>query len=149
MVVDLDLRRPKIANYLGLNLAKSLNDVLEGTADLADALVNPSVPRLVVLPTNRPVARSAELLASNKIEYLIKDLRERYTSRIVIFDLPPLLNVDDAIAVLPKLDCVLLVIGNGMSTEAEIEESMRHLSHVNLLGVVLNKAELEVKPYYY
>lgn len=147
MLVDLDLRQPSISRYLGLPEHLSLNEVLDASASLPQALVNPDIPRLVILPTQRPVARPAEILSSAKIGNLIAELRDRYDSRIVIFDLPPLLDTDDAIAVLPQIDCVLLVVGEGMSTKAEITECLRHLPPANLLGVVLNKAEVAVKPY--
>ncbi|OYY92899.1 MAG: protein tyrosine kinase [Hydrogenophilales bacterium 28-61-23] len=149
MLVDFDLRKPHVGKYLGLPEHLSLNEVLDGAASLPEALVNPDIPRLVILPTLRPVARPAEILSSAKISNLIAELRERYDSRIVIFDLPPLLNTDDAISVLPQIDCVLLVVGEGMSTKAEIEECKRHLPSKNLLGVVLNKAESITKPYAY
>jgi hypothetical protein len=149
MVVDFDFRRPKVGSYLGLKMEKSMNEYLDGNADLPDVLVNPGIPRLVILPTRKPIPKAAEVLSSTKIDSLIKELRDRYTSRIVIFDLPPLLNVDDSIAVLPKLDCVLFVIGNGMSSKSELEESVRLLSASNMLGVVLNKANAETRAYYY
>lgn len=149
MLVDFDLRRPKVGDYLGLPMEKSLNDYFDGKAELQDVLVNPSLPRFVVVPTKDHVQHSAELLSSPKVDGLIKDLRERYESRIVIFDLPPILNADDAIAVLPKIDCVLMVVGNGMSTEQEIEDSLRHLPEANLIGTVLNKAEADTRSYYY
>jgi Mrp family chromosome partitioning ATPase len=79
---------------------------------------------------------------------LVADLREKYASRIVIFDLPPVLNTDDAIAVLPKMDCVLMVVGDGVSTSADIEESLRLVPDEKLLGVVLNKAEAASTQYY-
>lgn len=144
MLVDFDLRRPKVGTYLGLPRDRSLNDVLEGGATLAEALVNPDLPRLVVLPTAQPVATPSETLASRKVGNLIAEMRERYASRIVIFDLPPLLGTDDAIAVLPQMDCVLLVVGEGMSSKAEVAESLRHVPADNLLGVILNKAEAAV-----
>lgn len=149
MVVDFDFRRPRIGAYLGLKMEKSINEYLDGSAELSEVLVNPGIPRLVILPTRKPVQKAAEVLSSKKIDSLIKELRDRYESRIVIFDLPPLLNVDDSIAVLPKLDCVLFVVGNGMSSKSELEESMRLLSAQNLLGVVLNKAQTENRAYYY
>lgn len=149
MLVDFDLRRPKIGAYLGIPMEKSLNDLLDGTAELADMLVNPDMPRLVVLPTRNPVKKSSETLSSKKIADLIKDLRERYESRIVIFDLPPVLVTDDAIALLPQIDCVLMVVANGMSTKREIEDSLRHLPAANLIGTILNKAESEPVGYYY
>ncbi|MDO8989445.1 MAG: CpsD/CapB family tyrosine-protein kinase [Sideroxyarcus sp.] len=149
MLVDFDLRRPKVGAYLGIHMEKSLNDLLEGTAELQDVLVNPDMPRLVVLPTKSAVRHSSETLSSSKVADLIKDLREHYKSRIVIFDLPPLLVTDDAIALLPQIDCVLMVVANGMTTKREIEDSLRLLPTANLIGTILNKAEVDQKAYYY
>ena len=149
MLVDFDLRRPRIAQYLGLNQEKSFNDFLNGEAKLSDIIVNPSIPQLTVIPTNKPVKKSSESLSSSRIKNLIVELKERYDSRIVIFDLPPILNADDAMVLLPQVDCVLLVVGNGLHTESEISETMRLLSRYNILGVVVNKAEVEQRNYYY
>ncbi|MFC7408432.1 CpsD/CapB family tyrosine-protein kinase [Hydrogenophaga atypica] len=149
VLVDFDLRRPRVASYLGIQKTPSLNEVFSGDAELPDALVNPNLPRLVVLPTNRPVPKAAELLSSKKIAHMIRDLRERYQDRIVIFDLPPMMAGDDVMAVLPNIDCVLMVVGNGNSTRREIEESMRHVPADRLLGVVLNKAEAATRQGYY
>jgi capsular exopolysaccharide synthesis family protein len=149
MLVDFDLRRPKVGTYLGIPMEKSLNDFLEGTASLQDVLVNPELQRMVVLPTRSPVRNSAETLSSRKVADLIKDLRQRYKSRIVIFDLPPLLVADDALAIFPQIDCVLMVVANGMSTRREIEDSLRLLPAAKLIGTILNKAEVETQAYYY
>lgn len=147
LLVDFDLRRPKVGAYLDLPMDKSLNDLLAGEAELQEILINPTLPRFVVLPTLKPIAHSTEVLSSPKVGSLIADLRERYDSRIVIFDLPPLLSSDDAITVLPKFDCVLLVVANGMSSKKEIEDSLHHLATANLIGTVLNKAEPENRSY--
>lgn len=149
MLVDFDLRRPKIGSYLGIPMDKSLNDFLEGTASLPDVLINPDFPRLVVLPTRNSVKNSAETLSSKKIVDLIKDIRERYESRIVIFDLPPMLVSDDVFVLLPHIDCILMVVANGVSTKLEIEDSLRHIPAAKLIGTILNKAEAELIPYYY
>jgi protein-tyrosine kinase len=138
LLVDFDLRRPSVANTLGLSRKLSLNDVLSGACDLPDALVHPDMDRLMVLPTNRPVANSSEVLSSGRVSDIVQDLRNRYSERIIVFDLPPVLAADDVMAVLPRMDCVLLVIGNGVSSEKEIEVSMERLKKANLLGVVLN-----------
>jgi hypothetical protein len=147
LLVDFDLRRPKVGEYLGLPMDKSLNELLADEAELQEVLVNPTLPRFVVLPTRRPVPLSTEVLSSPSVSNLITELRERYDSRIIIFDLPPLLSSDDAITVLPKFDCVLLVVANGMNSKKEIEESLHHLATVNLIGTVLNKAEPETRSY--
>jgi len=149
VLVDFDLRKPRVASYLGLKSVKSINDLLAGSAELSDVMVNPGIPGLTVLPTNKPVAKASETLSSKNIQNLITELRERYDSRIVIIDLPPILTADDAMVLLPQVDCVLLVVSNGMNTESEMDETMRLLSKANLLGVVLNRIEDDPKSYYY
>lgn len=149
LLVDLDLRRPRVAEALGLRRDVSLNEVLVGNSLVEDALVNPGIPRFVVLPTQRPVPNSAEILSSTRAAALLSELRERYADRIVILDLPPVLAADDVLALLPRVDCVLLVVGNGVSTQKEIEESMNRLSKNNLLGVVLNKDDAPSRSAYY
>ena len=148
LLVDLDLRRPKVASYLGLTGGRSLNDVLRGSAAVSEAMVNPGIPRLVVIPTYESEPSPAEALSSQRGRALIKEMRDRYSDRVVILDLPPLLHTDDAITVLPDIDCVLLVIGNGEASKAEIEDSLRNLPALNIVGVVLNKAEASGGSYY-
>lgn len=149
LLVDFDLRRPRVASSLGLRPEVSLNQVLAGNAAVEDAMVNPGIPRFVVLPTQRPVPSSAEVLGSSKVAMLMSELREHYSDRIVVVDLPPVLAADDVLAILPRVDCVLMVVGNGNSTRKEIDESMNRLSKFNLLGVVLNKDDVSVGNAYY
>ena len=149
LLVDFDLRRPSVAKSLGINRSLSLNDVLDGRVEVGEALVNPGIQRFVVLPTNRPVTRASEVLSSAKVGNLINELRERYSDRVVIFDLPPVLAADDVMTVLPRIDCVLMVVGSGSSTQSEIEEAMNRLSRANLLGVILNKDSSVVQNAYY
>ena len=149
LLVDFDLRRPSVARYLGLDRTVSLNDFLDGHANIDEALVNPGIERFVVLPTNQPVIGASEVLSSAKVGNLVGELRERYSDRIVIFDLPPVLAADDVMSVLPRVDCVLLVVGSGVSTQNEVEETMNRLSKANLLGVVLNKDEAPAQNAYY
>ncbi|MDD2046723.1 CpsD/CapB family tyrosine-protein kinase [Pseudomonas putida] len=148
LLVDFDLRRPRVGASLGLSMEKSLNELLSNKAGLEDVMVNPTLPRFVVLPTREPIPLSTELLSSPKVSNLIGELRERYDSRICIFDLPPLLSSDDAITLLPKFDCVLLVVANGSNNKKEIEDCMYHLATANLIGTVLNKAGPQPRSYY-
>lgn len=142
MLVDFDLRRPSVSKYLGLSSGPTLNDVLSGDATVAESLVNPGLDRFVILPTAIPVKHSSEVLSSRKVSNLITEFRERYAERIVIFDLPPLLGTDDAMIMLKQVDCVLVVVGNGMVSKTDLEESMRYVDQDKLLGTVLNKAKI-------
>lgn len=149
LLMDFDLRRPQIAPLLGLDRDCSLNQFLTGSAEIEDAMVNPGIPRLVVLPTLQPVPNSSEVLGSGKVAGLMNELRERYVDRVIVVDLPPVLAVDDVLAILPRVDCVLMVVGNGASTRKEIEEAMSRLSKFPLLGVVLNKDDAPSGSDYY
>lgn len=150
MLVDFDLRRPTVAKYLGLPSGPSLNDVLSGDASVSESLVNPGLDRFVVLPTAMPVRHSSEMLSSQKVSSLVKDFRERYEERIVMFDMTPILGSDDAMIIMSQVDCVLVVIGNGMVSKTELQESMRHVDSNKLLGTVLNKAEhIQTRQGYY
>ncbi|OSZ75419.1 CpsD/CapB family tyrosine-protein kinase [Hydrogenophaga sp. IBVHS1] len=149
LLVDFDLRRPRVASSLGLNGRISLNEVLTGNARVEQAMVNPGIPRFVVLPTLQSMPNSAELLGSSRVAALMGELREHYSDRIVVVDLPPVLAVDDVLAILPRIDCVLMVVGNGTSTRKEIDEAMSRLSKFQLVGVVLNKDDAPSRNAYY
>ncbi len=148
LLADFDLRRPKLATYLGLPKEDALYECIEGRRAVKDALVNPGIPRLVVLANATAVSNASELLSSQRVKDLVLDLRRRYERRILIFDLPPVLTADDTMAFLPQMDCALLIAASGTSTKSEDEESQRLLASSNLLGVVLNKAEDYQRPYY-
>jgi Mrp family chromosome partitioning ATPase len=74
------------------------------------------------------------------MSHLVKDIRDRYTSRIIIFDLPPLLHIDDALTFLPQVQSSLLVVEDGVNTPGEIKQCLHLLENSNLLGTVYNKA---------
>ncbi len=148
LLADLDLRKPKIATYLGITPTTSLGDVLEAKADLSEAMVNPGIPRLVVLPNSRSLPNASALLMGSHVQGLVTELRDRYRSRLVIFDLPPLLATDDALAFMPYVDCVLMVVADGMTTASELEASVRLLNATPLIGTVLNKSNTHNSSYY-
>ena len=75
------------------------------------------------------------------MQELLPELRNRYASRIVIFDLPPLLATGDTLAFLHNFDCALLVVENGRNTADELLEAKRLLQGTNFLGWVLNKGD--------
>lgn len=151
-LVDLDFYRPRVAQYLGIKEPPSVLDFFEGTRTLQEVTVKPDLTDVLVLANERVTRRGAELLTSPKTDELIARTVNEYGSRVVIFDMSPLLGCDDTIAFLPKVDCVLLVVASGQSREPEIRESLRILEKANIVGTVLNKApstSLVGNHYYY
>ncbi len=148
LLVDLDMRNPSVHNYFGFKPEHGLVDHLAGDMEISSLLVHPGIERLVLLPSAKAIQHSSELISTPEMADLIDDITNRYTSRIILFDLPPLLHIDDALIFLPKVQSSLLVVEEGVSTPAEVRESMRYLESSNLLGTVYNKArEHEHSPY--
>ncbi len=148
LLVDADLRRPSIHKYFNFEPEYGLLDYLQGEVDLKDLFVNPVFKRLLLLPGRNTTTESSELLSSPRMISLVNDLKSKYQSRIIIFDLSPLLNIDDALVFLPNVDSALLVVENGKNTQSEVQDSLRLLEGTNLIGTVLNKADEESRDYY-
>lgn len=140
MLVDLDMREPGVLRTFGINTDIALMDHLHGACSVSDILINPDLERLVILPSKKDPRYSSELLSSPAMKSLINDLTTRYESRIIIFDLPALLENDDALTFIPVVDAALLVIEDGVTNSEEIETSIQLLESTNIVGTVLNKA---------
>jgi protein-tyrosine kinase len=150
LLVDLDLQRPTVANYLGIKCQQGLRGVLEGQLSLADATIRTHADNceLMVLPTEA-TTHSSELFGSRAMNTMLQDIRRGFKSRTVIFDLPPILQGDEVLAILPRIDCVLLVTAAGISTQHQIIECNRHLQSTEVVRLVLNKAHEPAGGYHY
>jgi protein-tyrosine kinase len=141
LLVDCDLRRPAIAGMFGLAPKYGLDDVLRGDAHIGQCLYHPeNVERLVVLPARSPLDHSSEILAGPQGRSLVSDVRGRYPERIIVFDLPPVLGADDALAFLPQVECALVVVAEHATRRDDLLRCMELLHKTPILGTVLNKA---------
>ncbi|MCF6355769.1 MAG: CpsD/CapB family tyrosine-protein kinase [Candidatus Polarisedimenticolaceae bacterium] len=140
LLVDMDLRRPKLHSYFPGIPGLGISDYLLNDVELSGILINPGIERLVILPGHKPFSSSSETLSSPKMVELVEELKSRYPSRIVLFDLPPVLPCDDVIAFAPYVDAALLVIEDGKTQENELKRAVELLDSVNILGTVLNKS---------
>ncbi|NWF72173.1 MAG: CpsD/CapB family tyrosine-protein kinase [Nitrospirae bacterium] len=142
LLVDANLMRPAVHEVFGLgDDCPGLTDYLLDDEPLDGLLLHPGIERFVFLPGGAPVSSSTELLTSPKMVNLVQEMRHRYRSRIVIFDLPPLLHQADVLAFSPYTDALLLVVEEGKTTAEEVKSAMSLLTKSHpLLGTVLNKA---------
>ncbi len=150
LLVDLDLRRPMIAQYLGLDGTGGVLSVLEGRAPLSSTVVKASLGpnSMLVLPGSVSSSGSSEWMASQTMGALLQTIKRDFRSRTVIFDLPPMLLGDDVISILPRVDAVLLVAAVGTTSSAEIKECQKHLQRIPVVRVVVNKATENAGSYY-
>lgn len=146
VLVDADLRHPRVHQLLGLSDGIGLADVLAGTTELETALVSLPEYNLTILPAGRPPSNPAELLSATSMRQLIDTLRQRY-DRIVI-DMPPAAPLADVRILTPLVDGVVFIVRAGATTKPAIEHALQAIDRSKLVGLVLNDSTAEAAPGY-
>lgn len=137
LLIDADLRRPKLAEYLGLEGAVGLTDLLIGRVELDDVVQQWGEGNLFVLPAGQVPPNPSELLGSRRMVELLAQMEEHYD--YVIFDSPPLLPVTDA-AILSRLTGgAIIVAAAGRTLRTQFSGALKALENVDapVLGVIL------------
>ena len=137
LLVDADLRRPKVASYMGLEGSVGLTDVLIGRVALSDVVQEWGRGRLSVLPAGTVPPNPSELLGSAAMGRLITELRSKFD--VVLFDTPPLLPVTDAAILSRFVGGVILVVASGRANRHHVEGAISALENVGskVSGIVL------------
>jgi protein-tyrosine kinase len=145
LVVEADTRHAGLCRALGLNGLPGLTDYLLRDVPLEELLIDPGFGRCVLLPAGAPVPGSSEALGSARMQDLVLELKRRYPDRLVIFDLPPLLDAADGIAVLPWVEALLLVAEEAHTLADDLVRSAQLVGNDRLIGTVLNKSRLATR----
>lgn len=137
VLIDADLRRPRLAKYLGLVGSVGFSTVLSGGAPLNEVLQQTRFPRLTVLAAGPIPPNPSELLGSNAAKKLVSELRSQFD--YVIIDSPPLLAVTDSAIVSAHADGTLVVVRSGKTRRDQLTHAIGMLKGVNakILGSVL------------
>jgi capsular exopolysaccharide synthesis family protein len=141
VVVSCDLRRPRLAAFLGKDDTTGFTSVLLDQEELNEVIqVSANMPGLALLGTGPIPLNPAELLGSDKAAKIFRLLAANFD--VVLIDSPPLLPVADPLVLSQYADAVLMVVMVGLTTRAEVERASELLAQVNarLAGIVLNKA---------
>jgi len=140
LLVDTDVRHPGLCATLGLPELPGLGEYLLNDVPLDTLLVRPGFGRCILLPAGAPLSDPSEVLGSARMQELALELKRRYPDRLVIFDLPPLLESADGIAALPWVDSVLLVVEEGRTAADDVLRAAQVVGDGRLIGTVLNKS---------
>ena len=150
LLLDLDMRRPRLHRYVGVDNPGSIGDVLRGRIRPEDHLLRPGPNNLHVgdhmaLGLNGQVEPyAAELLQQPQSAAILARMARSLDSQVILYDMPPALAQDDVIAARDLFDCLLIVVGGGTTTADEVNEATRRIGEDKpILGVVLNRAEIE------
>jgi succinoglycan biosynthesis transport protein ExoP len=150
LVLDCDLRRPRVHSHFGMTNARGVTNYLSGETNVSDLVQTyDKLRNLKVLPSGPVPPNAAELLGSDEMRKLLYVLAEEYTH--IIIDSPPAISFTDASILSTMVDGVMLVVHGGRSSRAVVRRAKQQLQDVgaHLFGIVLNNVKLEGTDYYY
>lgn len=150
LVVDCDLRRPRLHAHFDAPNTKGLTNWLSGETDIDNLIQTlPAQPNLKFLTSGPVPPNPAELLGSDEMRKLLGILSERFTH--IVLDSPPAISFTDASILSTMVDGVVLVVHGGKSSRAVVRRAKQQLLDVgaHIFGVVLNNVKLETQDYYY
>ena len=150
LLVDGDVAHPSFPDLLGVPRSPGLLDLLtNGDIDIADALVKTNIDKLAVLPAGSPHRRATELLASEQMASLLRELATRYPDRIVIFDSPPLLATTESRVLATNMGQIVMVVASDDTTQHAVKHALATIDSCEIVMMVLNKAgQSDVGTYY-
>jgi len=149
LIIDCDLRRPRLHANFNLSNARGLTNYLSGESPIDDVLQSyDRVPNLKLLTSGPIPPNPAELLGSEEMRKLLQSLSERFTH--IIVDSPPAISFTDAAILSTFVDGVILVVHGGRSSRAVVRRARQQLLDVgaHIFGVVLNNVKAESHGYY-
>jgi protein-tyrosine kinase len=140
LLVDADLRNPSICQYLGLEPKAGLVNCLMDNLDFREALVNPGLGSLSILPAGKRVLNPVELFSSQRMKDVLADIKHCFADGFIVFDTPPVLPFADPRILGSMVDGVIFVVKEAGASEHNIAEALAIMSDTNVLGLVYNKA---------
>jgi polysaccharide biosynthesis transport protein len=149
LLVDADMRRPRVHKAFGIKNRRGLSTYLSSEARLRDLIQTTSIPNLSVLPSGLVPPNSADLVSSEKMRYMLHKLSAHYDH--ILIDTPPVHSVTDPIILSRQVDGVILVVHGGKSTREMVRHARQELINVGakIFGVVLNNVNVQQDGYEY
>lgn len=147
LLIDCDLRKPKVHSSLGLRPQSGLAEVLQGEATLEDAVVKVEGAAFDVLPVRSQPRNPSELLGSPEMRKLLDQAAEKYDR--VILDSPAALGLPDVKAISEMSDGIVIVVRADFTSQQEVENLLDILDRDRILGLVLNGAKIDQARYGY
>ncbi|HEY0101586.1 MAG TPA: polysaccharide biosynthesis tyrosine autokinase [Pyrinomonadaceae bacterium] len=150
LILDCDLRRPRIHAHFGLQNTRGVTNYLSGEANISSLIQEyDKLPNLKIITSGPVPPNSAELLGSEEMRRLLVLLSDNFTH--IIIDSPPAISFTDASILSTMVDGVMLVVHGGRSSRAVVRRAKQQLLDVgaHIYGIVLNNVKLESSDYYY
>jgi len=151
LLIDADLRCPSIHRYFGINDSPGLAEYLGSSSgpDLLSYVQTTAMPGLRLLPAGNPTALSSELLATEKMKNLIREIPELFPGHQIVVDTSPVLSTSDPLVLSRIVDGLVMVVRAGKTPRDCLSAAFRSLGSNKVMGIVLNGTELGTSSKYY
>lgn len=141
LLVDADVLRPNVLHTLGLEPRAGLMEYLTGDVDdIAEVLYPTNIDKLKIIPAGKSNHLSTELLASQKMHETVDEFANRYPDRVVIFDTPPLIGINESAILANFAGQAVVVVEEGRTKISDIKNAVEGLSPDMAIGFVVNKS---------
>ena len=148
VLVECDFRRPTLLGYFSdTNEAKGISQAIGGSANAEEVVSRVEGTSLYIIPVLQATSNTAELLGSQRIKGLIRSLKEDFD--YVIVDSPPILHMADMNIITRIVDGLILVVRSGRTPRDIVLKAVKSIQNANIIGIVLNDAEVSLNKYYY
>lgn len=149
LIVNADLRRPRVGKLFGIDEHRGLTSVLMGRASLDDVIVQTKIENLTVLPSGPIPPNPSELIGSQAMERLMGELDSK--ADYILYDCPPAIAVADATILAPKMDGVIMLVQIGEVPRDVVFKAKSNLeaAKARIIGVVAGRVKMESEHNYY
>ncbi|UCF90815.1 MAG: polysaccharide biosynthesis tyrosine autokinase [Desulfobacterales bacterium] len=148
LLIDTDLRRPAIHQQFGIAAAPGLSEYLTDGASLPPLLQRIEIERLTILPAGNPPPNPAELLSSERMSTLLKEVTGRYPDRLIIIDSPPPTLTAETRVLGGFVDGVILVVRFGYTRREHVTDLIEHFGKEKIIGTIFNGVDVRSSRYY-
>lgn len=150
LLVDADVARPSILHTLGIEEKRGLLDVLvDRSIDLSEVLLRTTIEKLVILPSGSSHPHATELLASESMTALVREIAGRYPDRIIVFDSPPLLLTNEATALAAHMGQIVVVVEAEKTGHETLKQALALIEACPVKLLLLNKNRYGARGGYY
>ncbi len=148
LLMDCDIRRPCLHTRFGFNDVRGLSDYLADDASISSVLLKTRLKKLTMLPGGKPYNNPSELLTSEKMLALLKEVKIRYNDRYIIIDSPPPQLIAEASAIARQVDGIILVVKYGSTNREIVSDLINIIGKEKILGVIINWFDMRSSSYY-
>ena len=149
LLIDADMRKGRVAQYLGLDKIPGLSEILKGEVEPDATFVSPNIDNLTIIPSGKAPKNPAELLGSKKMKVLLESLRARFD--YIFIDSPPVMLLTDPFILGAMADGVIMIAQAGRTQREIIKHAQQRLAqaHANVLGFIVTNVEYHLPTYLY